>query len=197
MHESGMEHESEAPPSITTLELFYVFLYVGLSSFGGGTSAWMHREIVERRKLMDDEAFMAGLTIAQVLPGANPVNMSLYLGMQLRGRWGAVLAVIGMVFPAFCVILLLGFLYRSFGQLPMVQVVLGGMAGVGIGATLALAVKAASRRAMRNTVPIVLASITFITVGILRWPMVPVVIVLVPASIAMAYAMEKRKAKNG
>lgn len=192
-----MENEPEARQSITTLELFYVFLYVGLTSFGGSSSAWMHREIVERRKLMDDDAFMTGLTIAQVLPGANPVNMSLYLGMQLRGRWGAVLAVIGMVFPAFCVILVLGFLYRSFGHLHFVQIILGGMAAVGIGATLALGVKAASRRAMHKIVPVMLASITFITVGLLRWPMVPVVIALVPASIALAYVMEKRKAGNG
>ncbi len=179
-------------PTITTLELFRVFLHVGLTSFGGSSSAWMHREIVERRKLMDDEAFMTGLTIAQVLPGANPVNMSLYLGMQLRGRAGAVLAVVGMVLPAFCVILALGFLYRSFGHLPTVQVILGGMAAVGVGATLALGVKAASRPSMRQLVPVILALATFVTIGLLRWPMVPVVLVAVPASIFWAYMAEKK-----
>lgn len=185
---------SDAPkpdPGISTLELFGIFLNVGLTSFGGSSMAWMHRQLVERRQLMDDDAFMTGMTIAQVLPGANPVNMAIYLGMQLRGKTGATVAAVGMVLPAFIVILIFGFLYRQFSYIPVVQAILGGMAATGVGATLAMGVKVALR--LRDAIPILLALFAFVTVGILRWPMVPVVIVLVPLSIGLARWLEGRR----
>ncbi len=186
----------EPQPRISLLALLGLFLHIGLTSFGGSTMAWMHREIVEKRKLMDDQAFMTGLTIAQVLPGANPVNLALYLGMQARGRLGAVIAVFGIVLPAFCVILLMGYLYRTLSGYETTHVVLGGIAAAGVGATLAMGVKLA-RRVMVRLIPIGIALATFVVVGILRWPLVPVVIVLVPLSILQAYYFNTRRGRDG
>lgn len=180
-----MTESSDSRPAIPLLTLFMIFLRVGLTSFGGSTSAWMHREVVERRRLLDDHAFMTGLTVAQVLPGANPVNLALYIGLQLRAGWGGAAAVVGMVLPAFCVILMLGFLYRTFSGFATTHVILGGVAAAGVGATIAMGVKLGSR-VFRDVVPIAIALITFVSIGILRWPMVPVVLVLVPVSIGFA-----------
>jgi len=144
---------------------------------------------------MDDQAFMTGLTIAQVLPGANPVNLALYVGMQIGGRMGATLGAIGMVLPAFCVILLLGFLYRTFSDIEVLRAILVGMAASGVGTTLAMGITVATRFP-RQTVPILIALVTFVTVGILRWSMVPVVIVLIPVSIILAWWLERRR-QNG
>ena len=73
--------EKERVPLLT---LMAVFFRVGVTSFGGSTAAWLHREIVERRRWLDDEGFLTALTLAQVLPGANPVNLSIYVGSHLR-----------------------------------------------------------------------------------------------------------------
>jgi chromate transporter len=183
-------------PSISLPALLVLFINIGLMSFGGSSMAWMHRELVERRKLLDDHEFITGLTIAQVLPGANPVNLALYLGMQVRGKLGAAAAVLGVVLPAFCVILLLGYLYRSFGEYETTHVLLGGVAAAGVGATLAMAVKLASR-VMVRIIPAAIAIFTFVVVGVLRWPLVPVVCVIVPLSILQAYLIAKREAKDG
>jgi chromate transporter len=182
----------EIQPRISMLALFVMFLNIGLTSFGGSSMAWMYRQVVERRHLMDDQAFMTGLTIAQVLPGANPVNLALYLGMQIRGKTGATIAALGMVLPAFCVILLFGLLYRTYSDIPALQAILGGMAASGVGTTLAMGVTVATRFP-RQTIPILIALITFVTVGILRWSMVPVVIVLIPLSIGLAWWLERRR----
>lgn len=183
-------------PSISLPALLVLFINIGLMSFGGSSMAWMHRELVDRRKLLDDHEFITGLTIAQVLPGANPVNLALYLGMQVRGKLGAAAAVLGVVLPAFCVILLLGYLYRSFGEYETTHVLLGGVAAAGVGATLAMAVKLASR-VMVRIIPAAIAIFTFVVVGVLRWPLVPVVCVVVPLSILQAYLIAKREAKDG
>ena len=183
-------------PHISLLTLLVLFLNIGLMSFGGSTMAWMHREFVERRRLLDDHGFITGLTIAQVLPGANPVNLALYLGMQTRGPLGAAVAALGVVLPAFCVILLMGYFYRIYSGYETTHVVLGGVAAAGVGATLAVGVKIA-RRTMVRLVPAAIAIFTFVVVGILRWPLVPVVAVIVPLSILQAYLFNKERPKDG
>src|SRR5690242_3801994 len=168
------ESEPAAPPSgreARLAVLFWSFLKVGLTAFGGSTQAMMHTESVERRKWLDDKGYLSGFTISQVLPGANPVNLALYIGLQVRGGLGAAIAVCGMVVPAFCAIMLMGFLYRMFGDLPGTHFVLGGVAAAGVGATLSVGVKVA-RRLEPALVPIAIALAVFVTVGLLRWPMV-------------------------
>jgi chromate transporter len=180
----------EAP--VSALSLLGIFLRIGFTAFGGSTSAWMHRDIVERRKLLSDKDFLTGLTVAQILPGANPVNMAMYLGLQLRGGLGATLAVFGMVLPAFCVILLLGLLYSRLGSMPVTHAVLGGVAAAGVGATLVVGVKL-TRRLERSIAPIAIALLTFVTIGLLHWSMVPVVLVAVPVSILLALRAERKR----
>jgi chromate transporter len=187
---------SSDEPRISLPSLMVLFLHIGLTSFGGSTMAWMHRELVERRKLLDDHSFMTGLTISQILPGANPVNLAIYLGGQVRGRVGAAVAVFGIVFPAFCVILFMGFLYRTYAEYELTHVVLGGVAAAGVGATLAMGVKLANR-VMIQLIPTAIAIFTFVVIGVLRWPLVPVVSALVPFSILQAYLVQRRRNKDG
>jgi chromate transporter len=179
--EPGPEGGRAPLPSI-----FLSFLKVGLTSFGGGTSAWMHREVVERHRWLTDQQFLASLTVAQVLPGANPVNMAVYLGLQLRGGLGALLAASGMIVPSFCMILILGLLYGYLSSMPATSMVLSGFAMVGVAATIVMGTKGA-RQFMRNPIPVLIALATFVAVGLLRWPLVPVVLVAVPASVLLSF----------
>ena len=188
-----MTDTPEPRPQMSLMTLLAVFLRIGLTSFGGSTSAWMHREIVERRRLLDDQQFMTGLTFAQVLPGANPVNLALYIGLQVRGGLGGAVAVFGMVIPAFCVILILGLLYRNLSQFQTTHVILGGIAAAGVGSTIAMGMKL-GRRVLREVAPAAIAFATFAAVGLLHWPMVPVVLTMVPFSVAVALIMQRRRA---
>lgn len=176
--------------------LLKAFVRLGLMTFGGSVQAWVHREIVDRLGWIDNKSFLSGLTVAQVLPGANPVNIALYVGLQLRGAAGAAVAVLGMIVPAFCVIMSLGLLYHAYGHVGAVRFVLLGLAASGVGATLTMGVRV-GKRLPRNFVTGIIAVGVFLVVGILRWPMVPVVAVAVPLSILAAYLDEKRRAAHG
>jgi chromate transporter len=183
---------SSTKPVVPLLSLMAVFFRVGVTSFGGSTAAWLYREIVERRGWLDEPHFITALTLAQVLPGANPVNLSIYVGSQLRGGIGGAAAAFGMVGPAFCLILVLGYLYRLFGTLPAVHGMLAGLAAVGVGMTLYIGVKLS--RQVRKPVPILIALAIFVMVGVLHWPMIPVVLVLTPLSVGLAFWASKRSA---
>jgi chromate transporter len=156
----------------------------------------MHREVVERHRWLNDEQFLASLTVAQVLPGANPVNMAVYLGLQLRGGLGALLAAAGMIVPSFCTILILGLIYGYLSSLPVTSMVLGGFAMVGVGATLVMGTKGA-RQFIGKPIPVAIALVTFVAVGLLRWPLVPVVIVAVPVSVLLSFYWGRGSTRAG
>ena len=165
-----MSELSASPPPAPTqtahvplFELFIVFLKLGTLAIGGGVQAFLYRDLVEVKKWITDKDYVVGLAIAQVLPGANPVNVALYFGKKLGGGPGAIAAVFGMVVPAFCIILSAGYAYRQLQHYPATHFILLGLA-------------------------------TFIAVGVMRWPMVPVVCVVVPLSIFIFYMMERRRA---
>src|ERR1700730_3965423 len=86
----------ERPPArIGLLALFLLFSRLGLSSFGGNTSAWIHREFVEQRQLVGQSEFIAALGLCRIMPGATVVNLAVVIGRQLRGGAGACAAVLG------------------------------------------------------------------------------------------------------
>lgn len=172
-------------PRVSLSGVAGVFFRLGLMSFGGGTAAWVHRELVERKRWLTEEAYLTGLTVAQILPGANPVNLALYFGLQLRGSAGAAAAALGLLAPSFTLILGLGVLYNRFAGAPVLHAVLAGLAAVGIAVTIAVGVKVA-RRLRGDVMAGVIAAAVFVAVGLLHWPMVIVVVVLAPLSVALA-----------
>ncbi|HUZ67815.1 MAG TPA: chromate transporter [Beijerinckiaceae bacterium] len=194
-----MALEADSDPVSFELEqpnlgaLFWCFLKIGLTSFGGSSRAMMYAESVERRRWLRERDFLTGFAIAQVLPGANPVNLALYVGLRARGLIGAAAAVCGIVAPAFCVILLMGFVYHALSRYPATHFVLEGVAAAGVAATLAVGIKVALRMPRRLT-PALIAILVFATVGVFHLPMIPVVVVAVPVSIAAAYWAAQGKA---
>lgn len=186
---------SENPP-VPLIELLVSFFRVGMTAFGGGTAAWTYRELAERRGWINYETFTAGLTFSQVLPGANPVNLALYLGMQLRGGMGGFLAVVGLVAPAFALIILIGLAYNWLSGYPITTVLLSGVAAVGVGATLSVGAKLTQvllvkRTLLAKIVQSLIAVITFLAIGVMQWPTIPVVAVAVPVSILVALGLER------
>ena len=121
-----------AAPQAGLGEILRVFTSLGMASFGGGLAGWMHREVVEKRRWLSEEGFLAGVALGQVLPGANSVNLALYIGQQLRGVPGAVAAFLGMLGPPFLFILGLALLYGWGVGFAGMGVVLGGVAAAGL-----------------------------------------------------------------
>jgi chromate transporter len=156
-----------------------------MASFGGGLPGWMHREVVLKRNWMSEESFLAGIALGQVLPGPNSVNLALYIGQQLRGWAGAAMAFLGILGPPFLFVLALALLYGLAGGAAGLGVVLSGVAAAGLANSLTMGLRTARR--MRGGAPWVMAGLTFLAVGVLRLPMIPVVLVLIPVSIALAW----------
>ncbi len=150
---SGVSTDTTAPGRVPLLAILGVFAKIGLMSFGGALSGWMHRAIVVRRRWMAEEDFLSGLALGQIMPGANVANLSLYIGQRLRGGIGAVAALLGMLLPPMIVVLALGMLYERVAAILWLHRFIDGVAAAAIGLTIldpAAAVRDGGRAALAD-----------------------------------------------
>lgn len=172
------------PPRVSLTTIFWIFFQIGSLSIGGGLTAWLYREIVEKRRLMPEADFMGALTLAQVLPGINMTNLSVYVGQRLRGVEGACAAMLGLLLVPFFAIIAIGSVYSQVKSVPALHHFLDGMAATAVGLLLAMGIKAVKVTRM-EPLQLAIAGLVVVLVGILRLPMVPVILVLAPLSVAM------------
>jgi chromate transporter len=173
-------------PHVSLVALYRTFFWVGMFSFGGGLSSWLHREIVDIRGWMTDDQFFSGYSLTHVLPGVNSSNLAVYIGQHLRGAAGAVVALLALLTGPFFVVIGAALAYRYLLQVPGFQAAVAGIAAAAIGLLVRLGFVAA-RRATTGVLPVLIMLAIFIAVGFLRWPLVPVVLVMAPISIALAW----------
>jgi chromate transporter len=172
--------------SVSLFALYRVFFVLGLLSFGGGVSAWMHREVVQVRGWMSDSEFIAGFALAQILPGVNSANLAVYLGQHLRGAIGSAVAVVGMLTGPVAVVILAAVLYHRLVELPGFAAAAAGVASVAVGMLVRLGLTLV-RRVPRRAAAYAVMLATFIAVGVLKWPLLWVVAAMAPISIAAAW----------
>jgi chromate transporter len=171
---------------VTALTLFNVFFLVGLSSFGGGITGWIYNETVERRGWLTHAEFLSALALCQILPGPNVVNLALYIGQKLRGLSGAVIAFAALIAPPFFYVIGFAVIYDWISGVPAFFSVVDGVTAAALGLLLSMAWKA-SRTAARSLHDIVAIVITVVLIGFLRWPLLPVICVIVPASVLVTW----------
>ncbi|APA84720.1 chromate efflux transporter [Paraburkholderia sprentiae WSM5005] len=89
------------------VEVFIVFLKLGLTSFGGPIAhiGYFRREFVERRRWLDDEAFTDLLGLCQFLPGPASSQTGFSIGLLRAGWAGALAAWCGFTLPSVLVML--------------------------------------------------------------------------------------------
>src|SRR3954470_12055228 len=179
--------QSATPPApARLLDLFGVCVQIGLLSFGGGLTGWVHREVVARRAWMTAREFLSGVALAQVLPGTNISNLMVYIGQRLHGVLGAVVALVGLLVGPFFAVIGLATVYGSIAGEPWIQRGMDGLAAAAVGLILLVAVRGA-RHSIASIGPALVLLATFVAVGVLQWPLVPVVVVLAPLSVARAW----------
>ena len=173
-------------PRVSLFALYRTFFWVGVFSFGGGLSGWLHREMVSIRGWMTDDQFFSGYSLTHALPGVNSSNLTLYIGQQLRGLPGGVVALLALLTAPFFIVVGAAYAYHWMLQVPGFQAAMAGIAAAAIGMLVRLGFIAA-RKSANGVVPALVIAVIFITVGFLRWPLIPVVLVMTPVSIALCW----------
>ena len=173
-------------PVVSLAGLFWIFFQIGALSFGGGLSAWIYREIVTKRGWMKDADFHTGLALSQVLPGVNNVNMALHVGQRLRGAIGAFTCAFAMILAPFFFIIGLATIYDQVKDIVWMQDMLDGAAAAAVGLLVSVAARSAYGT-FGGILPYAIAIAFIVTIGLLRWPMIPVVLCLAPLSVMFTW----------
>lgn len=170
-------------------ELFWAFTLIALQGFGG-VLAVLQNAIVERRRWMTKPEFAEQLSIAQILPGPNVVNMALMIGDRHFGWRGAAAALAGMITVPLLIVLALSVAYRELATHPQAAGALRGMAAVAAGLVLGMAFKLMPALKGNLNGPWVCGVVTVLSVvaaAVLRLPLWVIVLGIGGGSWALAW----------
>src|SRR6476620_814647 len=168
--------------TISRSTLFGSFLKMGLLGFGG-VLPWARRVIVDERRWLDDREFAELIGLCQVLPGPNVVNLAVIIGSRSHGPVGSLIAVTGILFVPVGVMLLIATFYASVAHEPVARNAIAGASAAAAGLIVGTAVRLLlqTRPPLRG---LLTGAAAFIAVGVLQWPLLWVIVVLIVVGVA-------------
>ena len=181
--------DAKPAPHVTRLGLFLGFLQIGLYGFGGLAAISRH-VIVERRKWLNEYDYAAVFGISQALPGGNVINVATILGDRYQGPLGSVAAVTGLFAAPMVLLIIIAAGFDQIADLPDVRAGAAGAAAAAAGLVVGTAFK--MMRALRlTTLAKGFSLLAFVSVALLKFPLIATVLVLLPACVAATF-MERR-----
>jgi len=111
------------------LELLWSFMQIGLFSIGGGYAAMplIQNQVVDIHSWLTMGQFADVMTISEMTPGPIAINCATFVGIQVAGIPGAIVATFGCVLPSSVIVLILAYIYYRFRGLSLVQGILAGI----------------------------------------------------------------------
>ena len=120
------------------LKLFWDFFKVSCFTFGGAYGAIpLIRDMVLNNGWISEEQLAYMIAVSESTPGPIMVNLATYIGNDQAGFWGSLIATVGVVMPAYLVILLVLGILKNTIENKYVQAVLRGLKPCVVGIVLA------------------------------------------------------------
>jgi chromate transporter len=183
---------TSAPPSLVAL--FMAFAKMSLAGFGG-VLVWARRGIVDQHRWMTADEFNETFALCHFLPGPNIVNLTFVFGSRFRGLAGAIAAFAGLVGPPVVIVTVLAALYQRYGEIDALRRILAGVSCAAVGLLIAVVFRMMMPLVKRrDVVGLVVMLAVFVAIGLLRLPLPAVLLVAIPISIAITFAMRRKGA---
>ena len=111
------------------LSLFWIFFKGMMFAFTSGMAAipTIEKGIVDQKGWLTHEEFWTYPVLGQSLPGVISIHNSILLGNRIAGPFGAAMALLGVILPAFVCMLGIAALFRSFVDNPYIQGMIRGI----------------------------------------------------------------------
>lgn len=111
------------------IDLFLTFLKIGAFGFGGGYAmlSLIQSEVTEVHAWLSGAEFLDIVAIAEMTPGPIAINMATFVGYELFGVLGSILATLGVVLPSFIIVLILVHIFLRVQKNQKIQNALSGI----------------------------------------------------------------------
>lgn len=159
------------------LQLFLTFAKIGAFSFGGGYAMipLISKEVVDVRNWLSMQEFIDVIALSQATPGPIAINSATFVGYKVTGFWGSVAATLGVVTPSFAIMLILGYLFFKYREMPLVKDIFKGIRPVVVALIMSAAISVLPST-LTGVVPGVVAGLSI--VAILGLNVDPIVVLL-------------------
>ncbi len=183
--------EKAAAPSHhpSVRDIFLAFLRVGLFGFGG-VMPHARSALVDRHRWVTDREMTDVLTLAQLLPGPNIVNVAIMIGVRFRGAAGAAAGVLGLLGAPLVIVLALGATYLEFADAHWLKGAFRGVGAAAAGLIVSVGVRLAHSLHPRPLV-ILFGAASFAAIALAALPLPLVVLVLAPLGVWVAWRAER------
>lgn len=188
MSANGIASAGEAPSAAA---LFAAFLKVGVLGFGGVAPLARH-VLVDERRWLGERDFAEAFGLASTLPGANTVNLAVMLGDRWCGLRGSLASLAGLLGAPLVILAGAATLYARFGGDPDVRAALGGAAAAAAGLVGGTALRLL-RGLDPDVVAVLVAAAVCLASALARLPMLVILAVAIPSSLAAAFLRRRRK----
>lgn len=110
-------------------ELLWSFIQIGFFSIGGGYAAvpLIRHQAIEIHSWLTMQEFADIMTISEMTPGPITINSATFVGIQVAGIPGALVATLGCVIPSSLIVTLLAYVYYHWRGLDTVQSIFRGL----------------------------------------------------------------------
>lgn len=89
------------------LQLFYEFFIIGLFTFGGGLATIPYlKDLAERTGWYEVSFITDMIAISESTPGPIGINMATYVGNEVAGIFGGILATVAEILPSIIIVTL-------------------------------------------------------------------------------------------
>ena len=165
-------------------EMFITFFKIGAFTLGGGYAMLpiIQKEVVEKKKWIDETEFLDMVAISQSAPGPLAVNIIAFVGQKMNGIIGLIVSTLGSVLPSFIIIILVASVFIGIENSPIVQRIFQGIrpAVVALIAVPVISMGKTAKVNKRNFIIPLLAAVFVAIFGI-----TPIYIILVAAVIGI------------
>jgi len=184
---AGTSHP--APPGL--IALFVAFAKISLAGFGG-VLVFARRAIVEEHRWMTADEFNETYALCHFLPGPNIVNLSMVFGARFRGLAGGIAAFAGLLGPPIALVTVIAALYAHFGQFDALRRILAGVSCAAAGLLISAVFRMMSPLIKKRDIAgLGLMVAVFAAIGLLRLPLLAVLLVGAPLSIAISFVRSR------
>lgn len=158
------------------LQLFSAFFTIGLFAFGGGYAvlSFLQQE-VERRGWMTTERFVDLVAVSQSTPGPIAINMATFVGYQIGGVPGSLVATLAVSLPGMILMILFALFIFHFYERPVTQAVFQGLRPAVVGLVAAAAWQI-GRVAVVSWSAVVITGVCILLIA--KWRVSPVILVI-------------------
>jgi chromate transporter len=156
---------------VTFAEAFRFWLKLGFISFGGpaGQIAIMQKELVEKRKWIEQDDFLHALNYCMLLPGPEAQQLATYIGWRLHGVRGGLAAGAFFVIPSIFFLLALSYVYAAYGNVPQVGAILDGFKAVVVAIVVEAVLKIA-KKAFKTGWHVAISALAFVAIYFFHVP---------------------------